>query len=110
MTSTVPASSLLLMSPEDNCLIARLELQAGTRVTIDGREVALPQDVHLGHKVARRDLAAGEKVLRYGAIIGTATAPIAAGAHIHTHNLESDYIPTYTLGQDGHHFIGSHTK
>ena len=37
MTSTVPASSLLLMSPEDNCLIARLELKAGTRVTIDGR-------------------------------------------------------------------------
>jgi len=48
--------------------------------------------------------------LRYGAIIGKATAPVAIGAHIHTHNLESCYIPTYTLGEGGHHFIGSKTK
>jgi hypothetical protein len=109
MPSTTPAQagSLLLMSREDNCLIARLDLKGGDTVVIDDRAVILPGDVRLGHKVARRDLAPGEKIVRYGAIIGTATAPIAAGAHIHTHNLESDYIPTYTLEQDGHHFIGS---
>lgn len=109
MSSTSPgqAGSLLLMSHEDNCLIARVDLKAGARVVIDGRDVVLPGDVRLGHKVARRDLAPGDKVLRYGAIIGTATAPIAAGAHIHTHNLASDYIPTFTLDADGHHFIGS---
>lgn len=103
-------SALLLMSPEDNCLIARLELKAGATVTIDGRAVTLAQDVHLGHKVARGDLRPGDQVLRYGAIIGVATAPIAAGAHIHTHNLESCYIPTYTLGEGGHHFIGNKAK
>jgi len=112
MLNQTPAqvSALLLMSPEDNCLIARLELKAGATVTIDDRAVTLAQDVHLGHKVARRDLRPGDQVLRYGAIIGVATAPIAAGAHIHTHNLESCYIPTYTLGEGGHHFIGSKTK
>lgn len=104
------ASALLLMSPEDNCLIARLELKAGATVSIDGQAVTLEHDIHLGHKVARRALAPGEPVLRYGAIIGTATAPIAVGAHIHTHNLESCYIPTFTLGDGGHHFIGSKTK
>ena len=109
MSSTTPAqaSSLLLMSREDNCLIARVDLKAGDVVSIDNQPVVLPGDVRLGHKVARRDLARGDKVLRYGAIIGTATAPVAIGAHIHTHNLESDYIPTYTLDQDGNHFIGS---
>lgn len=111
MSSTTPAQAhaghLLLMSREDNCLIARVDLKTGDVVTIDDRSVTLPGDVRMGHKVARRDLAPGEKILRYGAIIGTATAPIAIGAHIHTHNLESDYIPTYTLDQDGHHFIGS---
>jgi hypothetical protein len=110
MPDHTPASSLLLMSPDDNCLIARAEIKAGATVSIDGRDVTLPQDIHLGHKVARRDLQPGDKVLRYGAIIGTVTAPIAIGAHIHTHNLESDYIPTYTLTQDGHHFIGSKAK
>ena len=109
MPSTTPAqvNGLLLMSREDNCLIARVDLKAGDIVSIDGQPVTLPGDVRLGHKVARRDLAPGDKVLRYGAIIGTATAPVAIGAHIHTHNLESDYIPTYTLEQDGNHFIGS---
>lgn len=106
----VPASSLLLMSPDDNCLIARIELAAGSTVSIDGQPVTLPQNIHLGHKVARRDLAPGDKIVRYGASIGTATAPIPIGAHVHTHNLESDYLPTYTLGHDGHHFIGSKSQ
>ncbi len=103
-------SSLLLMSPEDNCLIARTDLKAGTQVVIDGLTIALPQDTSLGYKVARRDLAPGDKVLRYGAIIGTLTLPTPIGAQIHTHNLESDYLPTYTLGQEGHHFIGGERK
>ena len=112
MPTHTPAQDtvLLLMSPEDNCLIARLELKAGATVAIDGQAVTLAQDVHLGHKVARRDLRPGDQVLRYGAIIGVATAPVAIGAHIHTHNLESCYIPTYTLGEGGHHFIGSKDK
>ena len=43
---TVP--SLLLMSPEDNCLIARLALPAGAVVRIDGTPVALPESIPLG--------------------------------------------------------------
>lgn len=98
-------ASLLLMSPEDNCLIARTALASGDVVAIDGQSVTLAQDIHIGHKVARRALAVGDKVLRYGALIGSITAPVAIGEHIHTHNLASDYIPTFTLGQDGRHFL-----
>ena len=43
----------------------------------------------------------GEKILKYGAVIGSLTQPVAAGDHIHTHNLDSDYTPTYTL-EEGH--------
>ena len=89
---------LLLMSPEDNCMIARTDLPAGLVVEIDGLPVALPEAIQLGHKVARHALRPGDKVLRYGAPIGTITTPVAAGALIHTHNLASDYIPTYTIG------------
>ncbi|WP_343732903.1 UxaA family hydrolase [Duganella sp.] len=101
------APRLLLMSPEDNCLIARTALQAGEMLEIDGTAVTLPEDIPLGYKVARGALKAGDKVLRYGAIIGTATADVASGAMLHTHNLASDYIPTYTLASDAHSFIGS---
>ena len=104
MSATTPPS-LLLMSPDDNCLIARTALRRGDGVSIDGAAVTLAQDIQIGHKVARRALAVGDKVLRYGALIGSITAPVAIGEHIHTHNLESDYIPTFTLGQDGHHFL-----
>jgi hypothetical protein len=101
------APLLLLMAPEDNCLIARTQLAAGDAVDIDGVRVALPEPVPLGYKVARLALAPGDKVLRYGALIGTVTAPVAQGAILHTHNLASDYIPTYTLAADGQSFIGS---
>jgi hypothetical protein len=37
-----------------------------------------------------------QKVLRYGAVIGHVTRDVAKGEHLHTHNLASDYLPTYT--------------
>jgi len=110
MSIATPVSSLLLMSAEDNCMIARTALAKGDTVTIDGQAVTLSQNILIGHKVARRALAVGDKVLRYGALIGSITAPVGIGEHIHTHNLESDYIPTYTLGQDGHHFLDKEAK
>ncbi|MDY7546611.1 UxaA family hydrolase [Glaciimonas sp. CA11.2] len=104
-TRPTPASSVLLMSARDNCVIARSALRAGDVVLIDDREVLLTQNIDIGHKLARCALQVGDKVLRYGAPIGSVSQPIAIGQHIHTHNLESDYIPTYTLSGEGHHFI-----
>jgi len=95
---------LLLLSPDDNCLIAAARLAAGETVEIDGERVTLAQTVDLGHKLARRALAKDEKVLRYGAPIGHVTQAVARGAHLHTHNLESDYLPTYTHDA-GHEFV-----
>lgn len=109
MSTPIPPSAprLLLMAPEDNCLIARVPLVAGEALEIDGAAAVLAEHIPLGYKVARRALKAGDKVLRYGAIIGTVTADVAPGAMLHTHNLVSDYIPTYTLASDAHSFIGS---
>lgn len=101
------APRLLLMSPEDNCLIARTPLAAGESLLIDGAAVTLAEDIPLGYKVARTVLRPGDKVVRYGALIGSVTAEVAPGAMLHTHNLASDYIPTYTLGPDAQSFIGS---
>lgn len=96
---------LLLLSPDDNCLIAAATLAAGTTLEIEGETVTLAVTLPLGHKLARRALAAGDKVLRYGAPIGHVTHDVAKGEHLHTHNLESDYLPTYTLDA-GHAYVG----
>jgi len=87
---------LILLSPQDNCLIAAARLEAGTPVEIEGERVTLSKAIDLGHKVARGALAKDDKVLRYGAVIGHVTEAVARGEHLHTHNLESDYLPTYT--------------
>src|ERR1700722_5371385 len=86
---------LILQSPQDNCLIAGARLPAGERVEIEGEFVTLAKTIDLGHKVARRALRTDEKVLRYGAIIGHVTSDVQPGEHLHTHNLENDYLPTY---------------
>ena len=95
---------LILLSPEDNCLIAGARLEAGTQIEIEGEHVTLAKTIELGHKVARHALRSEEKVLRYGAVIGHVTTDVARGEHLHTHNLESDYLPTYTHDA-GHAFV-----
>ena len=51
--------------------------------------------VSLAHKVAAQPIAKGAPVLKYGMVIGRATADIPAGAHVHVHNLASQYTPTH---------------
>jgi len=73
-----------------------------------------------GHKVATQAIAPGENVVRYGQIIGVATAPIAAGAHVHSHNLgmgahTQDYayatdIRPLPATSGPRHFMGYHRQ
>ncbi len=86
---------LLLLSPDDNVVVACCDLEVGTELAIDGRPVRLTAAVPTGHKIARRAIAPGEKVIKYGAPIGSARCAIAPGELVHTHNLRSDYIPTW---------------
>ena len=71
--------------PADNVVIARRQLLGGT--ALEGKGVTVAGLVPPGHKVATRAIAVGEAVRRYNQVIGVATAPIAAGQHVHTHNL-----------------------
>jgi len=106
MSSTQPLDArLVLLSPEDNCLIACRTLAVGSQVQLEGGVYMLSHEVGLGHKLARYAIASGGKVLKYGAVIGSLRVSVTAGEHIHTHNLNSDYTPTYTL-DDGRTFVG----
>ena len=62
---------LLLLHPDDNILVARRDITQGERVEIDGESFVIPAAVELGHKLARRALAADARVLKYGAPIGS---------------------------------------
>ena len=62
-------------------------------VTLVGNE-----KIPSGHKFALRDVGAGEPIIKYGEVIGRATADIAPGEWVHTHNLKShlDEAATYS--------------
>lgn len=82
------------LHPDDDVVIARMELQTGTLVTRENVRTAVT--IPAGHKLAVRDIAQGKPVRRYNQIIGFATRDIKAGEHVHVHNLamgefERDY-------------------
>src|SRR6478736_104035 len=94
-------SPFIRLHPNDDVLIARAQLVGGSEV--DG--VAVKGLTPPGHKVAVRSLQAGEPVRRYNQVIGFASRPIAAGEHVHTHNLGvgangGDFARDYAFGAD----------
>lgn len=88
---------LLLLSPDDNVFVLRGAIDAGEVVVLEAGRATVPTRLGLGHKIARRAIAAGEKIVKYGAPIGSAIEAIPPGAHVHIHNVKSDYTPTYAL-------------
>jgi L-fuconolactonase len=94
---TIPAALAILLHPDDNVLVCCRAVRAGERFLInENEEIQVLQDTDLGHKLARRVLSAGEKVIKYGAPIGSMTAAVSAGEWIHLHNMKSDYISAHT--------------
>jgi len=79
------AALTIRLNPADNVVVARADLLPGTEVP--GERVAARSPVPAGHKIATAPVAAGEPVRKYNQIIGFATAAIAPGDHVHTHNL-----------------------
>jgi L-fuconolactonase len=94
---TIPAALAILLHPDDNVLVCCRAVRAGERFLInENEEIQVLQEIDLGHKLARRALSAGEKVIKYGAPIGSMTAAVPAGEWIHLHNMKSDYISAHT--------------
>ena len=46
-------------------------------------------DVPYGHKIALRDIAKGEPIMKYGESIGAASHDIRKGEYVHVHNLDA---------------------
>jgi (2R)-sulfolactate sulfo-lyase subunit alpha len=88
--------SLILLHPDDNVLVLAASIHAGDALAIDGAALIATADVEVGHKLARRALQVGEQVFKYGAPIGSMTAPASRGEHVHLHNMKSDYIASHT--------------
>jgi len=95
---------LLRLHIADNVLTVISTLEAGETIQIGEKAIVVKTRLPIGHKVGARAIAAGEKILKYGAPIGSATCAIAVGDHVHTHNLKSDYLPTFLREDQARYF------
>lgn len=83
----------IVLHPADDVAVLVAAVVAGDRVAIRGAQTGLRlvagATLASGHKLALHDLEAGREIRKYGEVIGQLTAPVAAGDHVHVHNLRS---------------------
>ncbi len=89
MNRAVPSRAVLQLHPADNVGVARCALLPGQVADWGGGagRMEVRDRIPALHKMALGAVPKGAAVLRYGQVIGVATADIAPGAHVHTHNL-----------------------
>ncbi len=82
-TQTIGERISLTVDPNDN--VATLLDSAETLRRAAGMDIS--PAIPFGHKFALIPIPRGAQIIKYGVIIGTATADIAAGEHVHVHNI-----------------------
>lgn len=93
------ASLSIRLNGNDNVVVARADILAGTE--LPGEGVATAGHIIAGHKIATRPIAKDAPIVKYDQIIGFASEDIAAGAHVHTHNVYvKDFERDYRFGEN----------
>ena len=83
-------TSILKINPADNVVVAIQPQSAGAVITVDGKKITVLEDVPAGHKIAIKDLAEGENVIKYGFPIGHAREAKAAGSWMNENNIKTN--------------------
>lgn len=82
-------NAALVISSSDNVATALEPLEPGSTVQAGSIAIAVRDHIPRGHKIALQRIPAGAAVVKYGSAIGSASADIEPGAHVHTHNVAS---------------------
>ncbi len=97
MTQKTP--QVLRLNENDNVAIALRQLHKGS--SLGSGELVANSFIAPGHKLALRDINAGQLILRYNQVIGIASEHIRAGDHVHTHNVGMyEQLHDYKFGAD----------
>ncbi len=79
------APAVIRLTQYDDVLIATRDIKPGTAVAAEN--IASSEAIPAGHKMAAHAISAGDAIHRYNQIIGFASTDIAAGQHVHLHNM-----------------------
>lgn len=83
-------NKLIQIHPDDNVAVAVHPICAGEPISCAGKDITALEEIPQGHKIALADIPQGSFVRKYGFPIGSASRPILAGQHVHTHNVRTN--------------------
>jgi altronate hydrolase len=85
--------NMIILDETDNVGVALRDIaQSEQASAANGRRLLALERITQGHKVALRDISAGEKIIRFGVPVGLATTAIHGGRLVHVHNVKSQYL------------------
>ena len=76
---------IIKLSELDNVAISPMDIPEN--VSVDVHNIITHTKIPQGHKISTKEIKKGEKIFKYGQVIGEATTNIQAGEHVHNHNL-----------------------
>ena len=86
-------ANMVVLAAGDNVGIALRDIELGeTARSTGGPTMVTAEAIPLGHKVALRAIAEGDRIVRFGVPVGIARADIAPGQLVHIHNVRSQYL------------------
>lgn len=77
--------NIFRINEKDNVAVALRDLEKGSQ---EGN-ITFVDNIPFGHKVSLCDIKKGNKIIKYGNLIGYATEDILVGSHVHTHNIKT---------------------
>lgn len=85
------AIEAIVFESKDNTAVALTDLPKSTGLELkagnETRRVVLSEPITYQHKFSIVPIKAGQQILKYGQVIGEATADIGPGEHVHIHNM-----------------------
>jgi altronate hydrolase len=83
---------VLILDARDNIAVCLADLAEGNVVQQDDITITVINKIPRGHKIATREIAKNEGIIKYGERMGHAIEPIAIGEHVHVHNILGDRL------------------
>jgi len=82
--------NILVIHPRDNVAVALRTLAPREQATAKGiKGFPALEEIPASHKIALREISAGEEIIKYGETVAVSSRQIKKGEWVHTHNLAS---------------------
>jgi len=96
----VSREQVLQLHPEDNVVVALVDIPEGARIYFSGRELVSTSAVPAKHKLALEAIPAGGTVIMYGVRVGKAVNAIRVGEILTTRNVHHEAAPFHEKTAD----------